>query len=246
MQRDEFADLWAAKWSEMLKIASDNNSAFGTDRKPAYAYYQWIREQMRKDTPLDQFVRQQIAASGSNIQDPAVNLYTMIPAGNYDPKAVALDIAQVFTGIRIQCSQCHNHPFDRWTQDDFYGFVSFFTGVKRKEASEAREFYVWDDPNAAPAKHLLDNHPCPPKFLGGAEPDVKGKDPRVALADWLTSKDNDDIPPEHGKSHLGAFRRAAASSSRLTMCASAIRQVIKSFWKRWASTLRTTTTISRS
>ncbi|HEY3838772.1 MAG TPA: DUF1549 and DUF1553 domain-containing protein [Bryobacteraceae bacterium] len=190
LQRDEFADVWAAKWSEMLKIASDNNSAFGTDRKPAYAYYQWIREQMRKDTPLDQFVRSQIAATGSNIQDPAVNLYTMIPAGNYDPKSVALDVSQVFTGIRIQCSQCHNHPFDRWTQDDFYGFVSFFTGVKRKEASEAREFYVWDDVNAAPAKHLLDNHPCPPKFLGGAEPDVKGKDPRVALAEWLTSKDN--------------------------------------------------------
>jgi hypothetical protein len=190
LKRDEFADLWAAKWAEMLKIASDNNSAFGTDRKPAYAYYQWIREQMKKDTPLDQFVRAQIAATGSNIQDPAVNLYTMIPAGNYDPKAVAQDLAQVFTGIRIQCSQCHNHPFDRWTQDDFYGFVSFFTGVKRKEASEAREFYVWDDPNAAPAKHLLDNHPCPPKFLGGAEPDVKGKDPRLALADWLTAKDN--------------------------------------------------------
>lgn len=190
LQRDEFADLWAAKWAEMLKIASDNNSAFGTDRKPAYAYYQWIREQMKKDTPLDVFVRDQVAATGSNIQDPAVNLYTMIPAGNYDAKAVALDVAQVFTGIRIQCSQCHNHPFDRWTQDDFYGFVSFFTGVKRKEESEAREFYVWDDPNAAPAKHLLDNHPCPPKFLGGVEPDVKGKDPRVALADWLTAKDN--------------------------------------------------------
>jgi hypothetical protein len=190
LQRDEFADLWAAKWAEMLKIASDNNSAFGTDRKPAYAYYQWIREQMKKNTPLDVFVRDQIAATGSNIEDPAVNLYTMIPAGNYDAKAVALDVAQVFTGIRIQCSQCHNHPFDRWTQDDFYGFVSFFTGVKRKEASEAREFYVWDDPSAAPAKHLLDNHPCPPKFLGGAEPDVKGKDPRAALADWLTAKDN--------------------------------------------------------
>ena len=190
LKRDEFSDLWAAKWAETLKIASDNNSAFGTDRKPAYAYYQWIREQMKKDTPLDQFVKAQVAATGSNIQVPPVNLYTMIPAGNYDPKALALDVAQVFTGIRIQCSQCHNHPFDRWTMDDFYGFVSFFTGVKRKAASEAREFYVWDDPNAAPAKQLLDNHPCPPKFLGGAEPDVKGKDPRNALAEWLTAKDN--------------------------------------------------------
>ena len=99
-------------------------------------------------------------------------------------------MAQLFTGIRVQCAQCHNHPFDRWTQDDYYGFVSFFTGVKRKLASEEREVYVYNDPNEPPAKHLLDGHPVPPKFLGGESPDVKGKDPRVALAEWLTSKDN--------------------------------------------------------
>jgi hypothetical protein len=190
LDRKEFSDLWTAKWAETLKIAGNGNSAFGTDRKAAYSYYEWIREQMRKNTPLDQFVREQIAATGSNLRDPAVNLYTVIPQGQYDPKAMAQDVAQVFTGMRIQCAQCHNHPFDRWTQDDFYGFVSFFTGVKRKTESESREFYIYDDPNTPPAKHLLDDHPVPAKFLGGAEPDVKGKDPRVALADWLTSKDN--------------------------------------------------------
>jgi hypothetical protein len=99
-------------------------------------------------------------------------------------------VAQIFTGMRVQCAQCHNHPFDRWTQEDYYGFVTFFTGVKRKMASEAREFWVYDDVNAAPAKHLLDGHPVPATFLGGAQPDVKGKDPRTALAEWLTSKDN--------------------------------------------------------
>ena len=114
----------------------------------------------------------------------------MIPQGQYDPKAMAQDVAQVFTGIRIQCAQCHNHPFDRWTQDDFYGFVSFFTGVKRKTESESREFYVHDDPDAPPAHHRLDNHPVPAKFLCGAEPDVKVKDTRAALAEWLTAKDN--------------------------------------------------------
>jgi hypothetical protein len=190
LERDEFADLWATKWAETLKVASDNNSAFGTDRKAAYVYYEWIRDQVRKDTPLDQFVRVQLASTGSNLQDPAVNLFTMLPQGQYDPKAVAQDVAQVFTGIRIQCAQCHNHPFDRWTQDDYYAFVSFFTGVKRKVASEAREFYIYDDPNAPPAKHLLDGRPVPAKFLGGDTPDVKGKDPRIALAGWLTSPDN--------------------------------------------------------
>jgi hypothetical protein len=190
LTRDEFNDLWATKWAEMLKIVSDNNSSFGTDRKAAYDYYEWIREQVKKNTPLDQFARMQIASKGSNLQDPAVNLYTMLPQGQYDAKAVAQDVTQIFTGMRIQCAQCHNHPFDRWTQDDYYSFVSFFTGVKRKVASEARELYVYDDPNAPAAKHLLTGQLMPAKFLGGASPDVKGKDPRQALAEWLTAKEN--------------------------------------------------------
>ena len=190
LARPEFADLWTAKWAETLMVRSDNNSAFGTDRKAAYEYYEWIHEQIKRNAPLDQFVRAQVAGKGSNLTNPAVNLYTMLPQGQYDPKAVAQDVAQVFTGMRVQCAQCHNHPFDRWTQDDYYGFVSFFTGVKRKVASEEREFYIYDDPNAPPAKHLLDGRPVPAKFLGGDAPDVKGKDPRLALADWLTSKDN--------------------------------------------------------
>ena len=190
LERPEFADLWAAKWAETLMVRSDNNSAFGTDRKAAYEYYEWIHGEIKRNVPLDQFVRAQVAGKGSNLTNPAVNLYTMLPQGQYDAKAVAQDVAQVFTGMRVQCAQCHNHPFDRWTQDDYYGFVSFFTGVKRKVASEEREFYIYDDPNAPPAKHLLDGRPVPAKFLGGEAPDVKGKDPRVALADWLTSKDN--------------------------------------------------------
>lgn len=190
LARDEFADVWATKWAEILKITTENGNQFGTDRKAAFAYYDWIREQMRKNVPVDQFVRAQLSSTGSTFDEPASNLYTMLPQGQYDPKSVAQDVAQVFTGMRIQCAQCHNHPFDRWTQDDYYSFVSFFTGVKRKVGAESREMFVWDDPNAAPAKHLLDNRPMAARFLGGDAPDVQGKDPRVALAEWMTSKDN--------------------------------------------------------
>lgn len=190
MSREAFADLWATKWAETLKITTEGNGQFGTDRKAAFAYYEWIREQMKRNTPLDEFVRAQVSSSGSNFEDPAVNLYTMLPQGQYDAKAVAQDVAQVFTGVRIQCAQCHNHPFDRWTQDDYYSFVSFFTGVKRKTGSEVREYLVWGDANAAPAKHLLDNRPMPARFLGGDAPNVKDQDARMALAEWLTSKDN--------------------------------------------------------
>ena len=190
LARDEFADLWAAKWAEAFKIA-DGNAAYGIDRKAAYEYYEWIRDQIKRNVPLDQFARAQVAATGSNLRNPEVNLYTMLPAGQCDPERKWRRMSsQLFTGIRLQCAECHNHPFDRWTQDDYYGFVSFFAGVKRKQASKAREFYVYNDPNEPPAKHLLDGHPVPPKFLDGEAPDVKGKDPRAALAEWLTSKDN--------------------------------------------------------
>ncbi len=175
LARDEFAELQATRWAETLKIRSDTDDN-GTDRKAATAYYHWILDSVKENKPLDRFVREQVAATGSNFENPAVNLYTMLPQGQFDPKAVAQDVAEVFTGMRIQCAQCHNHPFDRWTQDDYYGFVSFFTGVKRKVASEAREFYIYDDPNAPPAKHLLDGHPVPARFLGADPPAVTNPD----------------------------------------------------------------------
>ena len=107
------------------------------------------------------------------------------------PKDFAQDFAQLFTGIRIQCAECHNHPFDRWTMDDYYGLVSCFTGVTRKPGSEPREFYIYNDASAPPAKHLLDDRPVPARVLGGLTSGAEaGQDPRVALADWLTGADN--------------------------------------------------------
>lgn len=190
LERPAYAELWATKWAGWLKLIGDTNSGGGFDHKAALAYFQWITAQFQRNTPLDQFVRAQVAGRGSNFLQPEVNLYTMLPAGDFQAKAVAQDVAQVFTGMRIQCAECHNHPFDRWTQNDYYSFVSFFTGLRRKMASEPREFYIYNDNSAPPAVHLLDQRPMPPKFLGGAMPDTAGKDPREALAAWLTSPEN--------------------------------------------------------
>lgn len=192
MARDSYNDVWAAQWAETLKLTHNGNDNSGTDIKAIFAYYEWIRDQIRRNTPLDEFARAQLTAAGSTFETPQTNLYTMLPQGQYDAKAMAQDVTQVFTGMRIQCAQCHNHPFDRWTQDDYYSFVSFFTTVKRKVGVEPREFVVYPDPKAAPAKHLLDGRPMPPRFLGAATDldQAAASDPRKALAEWLTAKDN--------------------------------------------------------
>jgi hypothetical protein len=186
MARDEFSELWATKWAEVLKV----NDSYLL-RKSRYVYRRWMLEQIRKNVPLNQFVKLQIEGSGSTLINPPANTYNLLPENRYDPKALAEAVSQVFTGVRIQCAQCHNHPFDRWTQEDYYGLVSFFTGIKSKTAAEFRESYIYHDPSVAPAAHPLDGHPVPPRFPGGKAPEGKpGDDPRPALAEWLTSKDN--------------------------------------------------------
>jgi hypothetical protein len=92
-------------------------------------------------------------------------------------------------GMRIQCTQCHNHPFDRWTMDDYYSFAAFFSQIGRKAAEDPREVVIFNS-GSGDVKHLVDGRVMQPKFLGGDVPDVQGKDRRAVLAGWLASKDN--------------------------------------------------------
>ena len=189
--KPEFAEVWAAKWGEWLRLAGSSYTPEANDQKAAAVYYEWIVDQMQRNVPWDKFVSAQITASGSNLHDAAANLYTMLPQSvRLEPKDLAQNVAQVFTGIRIQCAQCHNHPFDQWTMDDYYGFVSFFTGIKRKQGAEPREWFIYHDKSAPVAKHLTDDRPVAPKVLGSVESIPSGVDPRKALAEWLTSPEN--------------------------------------------------------
>ena len=136
-------------------------------------------------------VSDMVVSSGSNLQNGPVNLYTMlVHAPRLNPKAFAADFSQVFLGIQIQCAECHNHPFDRWTMDDYYGFVSFFTGITRKPGAEPREFYIFNNRRAAPSRHKVDGRPMVATVLGGEGPAAANLDSRVALARWLTSPQN--------------------------------------------------------
>jgi len=189
---DAFADLWTTLWAEKLRIMGGNYAPVGTHIKAADAYYEWIRTQLRNDRPLNEFVSEMVSASGSNLINGPANMYTMLVHGpRFQPKNFAADFSQVFLGVQIQCAECHNHPFDRWTQDDYYSFVSFFSGMKRKPGVEPREQRIYYDTSVPPARHLLDGRPMPARVLGANEPVDHSGDPRQQLAEWLTSADNE-------------------------------------------------------
>ncbi len=190
LQRDEFGELWAAQWGEWLRVFTDTNPGSGTAMKAGWNYYHWLREQMINNRPWNELARSLLTGNGSNLRKPASNYYTMLPQGQLSPQKLGEDTAQIFLGLRTQCAQCHNHPFDRWTIDDYYSFTSFFTGVRRKHGTEAREYYTFVDIDAEPAKHLVDGRPMPHRFLGGDLADVANKDPRKVLANWMTTPDN--------------------------------------------------------
>lgn len=189
---DGFTDLWTDLWAEMLRVKGGVYAPLMTDNKASLTYYEWIHDQIASNRPLNEFVADLVTGTGSNLTVGPANLYTMlVHEPKFTPKNFAADFSQLFTGIRIQCAECHNHPFDRWTQDDYYGWTSFFAGIKRKKGIEPREYYIYHDPSAPVATHLVDDRPMPPTVLGGEAPVPPSSDPRRALAAWLTSPKNE-------------------------------------------------------
>ncbi len=185
LARKEFVDLWVMKWAELLQIRSSNDVSY----KSALVYYEWLRNQIERDVPVNQIVRQLIASTGGTFANPASGYYQF----ETDPLKLAEDTAQGFLGVQIKCAQCHNHPFDQWTMNDYRGFVGFFTQVGRKKGEDPRETIVFDR-HEGEAENPVTHAKVPPKFLGGATPEVKEMDRRQALADWIASPDNSYFP----------------------------------------------------
>lgn len=181
LQRPQFCELWAMKWAELLRIESSKLTPKG-----AVLYSAWLRDAICGDMPIDKLVRALLCAEGGTYHNPPANFYLV----ETSPTEMAENVAQVFTGIRIQCAQCHNHPFERWTQDDYYSFAAFFAQVGRKTAEDPRESVIYNS-GSGDVKHLRTGQPARPKFLAGAAPEISaGADRRQLLAEWLTSPDN--------------------------------------------------------
>jgi hypothetical protein len=172
-------------------VAGGNYAPDAMSVKAAATYFEWIRRQMREGRPLSEFVAEMVQASGSSIGNGPVNLYTMLVHDvKVDPKQLAADFSQVFLGVQLQCAECHNHPFDRWNMNDYYGFVAFFNGIERKPGAEARDKRIFWNDSRPPVRHLVDERPMRPKILGAVDPWEGEGDPRPALAAWLTSPQN--------------------------------------------------------
>ena len=177
---DDFERLWTMKWLELLKVRTTNR----VSDKSIWKFARWLKQNIHNDVPINEWLTTMLTASGSEFENPPATFLRELP----DQKKVAEDVAQVFLGMRIQCAQCHNHPFDRWTMDDYYGFVAFFDDVRRKRGNDLRDRIIF--PIRGKTIHPVTKEKVTPQFLGDVTPDLNDVDRRVALANWITSKDN--------------------------------------------------------
>jgi hypothetical protein len=188
LDRPEYADFWTLKWADVLR-----NNRKTVQEKGAHVFQEWLRHHVAHNTPFDRVVRELLTASGSTYKNPPANYYRIAR----DPQNLAETTAQLFFGIRMQCAKCHNHPFERWTQDDYYSMAAFFARVRQKKDPTEPD----KDP-AHPGAEVIyvsrsgdvvqprTGRVMPPRFMGGSVAAATDKDRREVLADWLTDGKN--------------------------------------------------------
>jgi hypothetical protein len=177
--RPEYADYWALKWADLLRV---ERQALG--HKRAYGYYRWIRESLAQNKPYDQFVREIVTAEGPLGEVGPAAFYKAVAK----PGDVAGTLSQVFLGVRIACAECHHHPFDRWSQSDYYGMQAFFAPVAVR-GGPRDEVLLASGP--AETRNPRTGEVSLAHALGVPAPKETAKgDTRTALADWMTAPDN--------------------------------------------------------
>lgn len=188
LERPEYADHWANKWTDLLRP-----NPYRVGIKAVMTLDTWIRDAFRRNMPYDQFVREIVTARGSTFRDgPAV-----IFRDRREPEELATLMSQLFLGIRLDCARCHHHPFEVWGQDDFFAFAANFARVGRKGTglsppiSGSEEIMFASDKGEI--KHPLTGEVMAPRPLFGSVPETyrETEDPRQALAAWMTSPEND-------------------------------------------------------
>ena len=183
LRSPDYVDFFAAKWTTLLKNRRDDAS----DLVSNFAFHAWVRDSLLANKPYDQFVRELLAATGTVIGNPPVAWYKRVK----EPKNQIEDVAQLFLGVRMQCAQCHHHPFERWSQDDYYSLSAFFTQVGRKPSPVRGEDLIFHKRGIATATNIKSGVALKPAALGDAIPAITpDEDPRLKLADWMSSPQN--------------------------------------------------------
>lgn len=179
LARPEYADYWALRWSDLLRV---DRQVLGY--KDAYEYYRWIRDQFAANTPYDRMVRELITAEGPVDETPQANYYKLFTK----PGEMVSTLSQVFLGVRIACAECHHHPFDRWSQTDYYGMQAFFQPVSRKKGSLGDMLFV---NGKAESKNPRTGEMVRPHPLGASlQKTTSESDLRRTLAAWFTASEN--------------------------------------------------------
>lgn len=185
LARDEFVDYWTYKWSDVLLVSSRS-----LGRNNMRAFYGWIRQHVAANTPWDRFVRELMTASGRSSEHGATNYFLI----HRSPVELAENSTQAFLGLTLTCARCHNHPMEKWTQTDYYGFANLFSRVAMKEdgiggakGDAATVFSTREGDILHPRQGIA----MPPRPLDGVPmASHDATDRRAYLAAWLTSRDN--------------------------------------------------------
>ena len=179
LQRPEFADYWALKWADLLRV---DRQALG--HKGAYDFYRWIHASLLAGKPLDALAREIVTAEGPLSETPPANFYSAVR----EPGKAASTLSQVFLGVRIECAQCHHHPYDRWSQEDYFGMTAYFAQLQRKNTPLGEVLVAEGDPATT---HPRTGKAVPAHALGAAMPEKNPEgDRRRELAAWLTAPEN--------------------------------------------------------
>jgi len=179
----DYADFFAGKWTALLKNKRDDTK----DITANFAFHSWVRDSLLANKPYDRLVRELLAATGTIADNPPVAWYKRVK----QPTEQLEDVAQLFLGVRMQCAQCHHHPFERWSQHDYYSMAAFFSQIGRKPTATAGEDVIFHKRGMAQTENKKTKQPVKPAGLGAPTLDIApDDDPRLRLADWMGDKAN--------------------------------------------------------
>lgn len=181
LQRPEFVDYWAYKWSDLFLVNSDTLPV-----QPMWSYYQWIRRQVELNTPWDEWVRELLTATGSTLENGAGNFFTL----HDEPTKLAETVSVAFLGMSIACAKCHNHPMEKWTNDQYYAFANLFSRVRLKNGAVTDERVVFSDNNGDLVQPLRGKAQPPTPLDAKPVSLASSEDRRIPLASWLTAPEN--------------------------------------------------------